>query len=66
MTRKRVGGFILITYRGDHPPIHVHIEKDQREIGRWDIENQKPMDSFEVSRKLRAALEKEGYLITGE
>jgi hypothetical protein len=66
MARKRYGGFIFVTYKGDHPPFHVHIEHGGREIGRWDIENQKPMDNLQVSQKLRNALKQGGYLITGE
>ncbi|MSQ15563.1 MAG: hypothetical protein EXR50_06850 [Dehalococcoidia bacterium] len=63
MVRKRSGGFVFITYKGDHPPYHVHIEKDGREIGRWDIENQEPLDDFEVGAKLRKALKRLGYLV---
>lgn len=52
-------------YIGDHPPLHVHIFKDRRFIGRWDIENQEPMkgDNFEVRRDLRRALKRGGYLL---
>jgi hypothetical protein len=66
MGRKRSGGFIFVTYKGDHPPFHVHIEKGGREIGRWDIENQKPMDNLKIGQKLKNALRKTGYLFTGE
>lgn len=66
MGRKRSGGFIFVAYKGDHPPLHVHILQDGREIGRWDIENQKPMDDLKVSQKLKKALKQVGYLITGE
>ncbi|OGO33151.1 MAG: hypothetical protein A2Z29_08485 [Chloroflexi bacterium RBG_16_56_11] len=61
MGRKRLGGFIFVTYKGDHRPYHVHIRKGNREIGRWDIENQVPLDSFELTDKLRRALVKLGY-----
>ncbi|MBF8267441.1 MAG: hypothetical protein HW388_949 [Dehalococcoidia bacterium] len=63
MTRKRAGGFIFISYAGDHPPLHVHILKGGKEIGRWDIEGQRPMDDFEVSGALRSALKRLGYLL---
>ncbi|PZC46172.1 MAG: hypothetical protein C1O27_002149 [Chloroflexi bacterium] len=36
--------------------------KGNREVGRWDIENQRPMDEFEVDRALRKALQRTGYL----
>ncbi|MEX0804663.1 MAG: DUF4160 domain-containing protein [Candidatus Binatia bacterium] len=45
MGRKKRGGYIFETYSGDHPPYHVHIYKGDEFIGRYDIENQKPMDS---------------------
>lgn len=64
MGRKRSRGYIFITYKGDHSPLHVHIEQANREIGRWDVENQKPMDGLEVSQKLRKALKGLGYLFT--
>jgi hypothetical protein len=66
MGKKRSCGFIFVTYKGDHPPLHVHIEQGGREIGRWDIENQEPMDDLKVSHKLRKALKHAGYLISGE
>jgi len=58
---KRWGGYVFITYTGDHRPYHVHIKRGRREIGRWDIENQKPMDAFEVSERLMKALVRLGY-----
>ena len=63
MSRKRRGGYIFETYKGDHPPMHVHIFSGNREIGRWDIEHQQPMDDFEVTRPLRQALQDLGYLL---
>ena len=35
--------------------------RDRDEIGRWDIENQRPMD-FELTRDLRKALIAAGYM----
>lgn len=63
MGRKKAGGFIFESFKSDHRPLHVHISDDRGEIGRWDIENQRPMDDFKVGRKLRAALAELGYLI---
>lgn len=61
MSRKRRGGYVFETYMGDHPPLHVHIFQGHREIGRWDIEHQRPMDAFEMTRALRQALTDLGY-----
>lgn len=49
--------------RGDHPPYHVHIRKDGREIGRWDIENQRKMDEFRLTREICEALIALGYWV---
>ncbi len=62
---KKAGGFIFVTYPGDHPPVHVHIfDSKDRPVGRWDIEHQRPMkgDRFELTKLLRKALYETGYL----
>jgi hypothetical protein len=62
---KRAGGYIFITWKGDHPPLHVYIRNGRnRKIGRWDVEHQCPMrgDDFEVTKHLRKALYELGYL----
>jgi hypothetical protein len=58
--RKKCAVYTFITYKGGHRPYHVHIRKGRKEIGRWDIENQHPMDEFKVTLKLRKAV-KMGY-----
>lgn len=59
---KKAGGFRFVSRKADHPPFHVHIfdSKDQY-VGRWDIENQRPMDAFELTARLRNALVVVGY-----
>jgi len=64
--RRRAGGYVFVTYKGDHLPFHVHIHKDREEIGRWDVENQRPMDKFVMNERLRRGLRKLGYLVEGE
>jgi len=44
--------------------ISVHIRKDGREIGRWDIEHQKKMDEFRLTREIMDGLRVLGYLCT--
>ena len=46
MTRKLADGFVFISYVSGHPPLHVHILKNGKEISRWDIENQRPLDNL--------------------
>ena len=62
---KKAGGFLFVSYPGDHPPAHVHIlDSQNRPVGRWDIEHQCPMqgDDFPVTKRLRKALAATGYL----
>ena len=58
--RKKRGGYIFETYSGDHRPYHVHIYQGDAFIGRFDIENQIPMDR-DLSRQVLKYLEELGY-----
>jgi len=63
MGTKKIGGFIFRTFIADHHPYHVHIYYEQKELGRFDIENQKPMDKkLKMTSKLEKALSEAGYL----
>ena len=61
---KKLCGFIFTTYSSDHPPYHVHVKYGNREIGRFDIENKKPLGKKKsrISGKLKKALKELGYL----
>ncbi len=50
---RKGGGYIFETYAGDHPPYHVHIYKGDQFIGRFDIENERPMDGKLPGQVLR-------------
>lgn len=64
MGEKRVGGFIFRSYTGDHQPLHIHVcDQNGHELGRWNIEEQTPMDHLVVTRKLARALRAAGYLM---
>jgi hypothetical protein len=39
MSRWRVNGFEITEHKADHPPRHVHVRKDGRLIGRYDLEH---------------------------
>ena len=62
MGEKKVGGFVFRSYVGDHSPVHVHIFRRGREIGRWDVDHQRPLDAFVVTRRLAKALTEAGYM----
>jgi hypothetical protein len=64
MGKYRRGGYIFITWKGDHPPRHVHVYRDDRLIVKWDLDNQKAMKGAMTRRiqDLIAELESEGLL----
>jgi len=64
MGKYRRGGYIFTTWKGDHPPRHVHVYRDDRLIVKWDLDNQKAMTGAITRRilDLIAELESEGLL----
>jgi len=64
MGKLRRGGYIFITWKGDHSPRHVHVYRDGKLVVKWDLDNKKAMKGT-VSRRvleLIAQLESEGLL----
>jgi len=64
MAKIRRGGCVFLTWKGDHPPRHVHVYRQGRLLVKWDLDNQKPMKgkaSRKVLRLIRK-LESEGLL----
>ena len=51
MARIRRGGYIFLTWIGDHSPRHVHVYRDGKLIVKWDLENKVPMEG-EASRRI--------------
>ena len=43
MGKIRRGGFVFVSWKGDHLPRHVHVYRDGKLIVKWDLENGKPM-----------------------
>jgi len=39
----RLGGYIFISWKSDHPPRHVHVYREGRLIVKWDLDNDRPM-----------------------
>ncbi|HQZ37421.1 MAG TPA: hypothetical protein PLH72_00175 [Vicinamibacterales bacterium] len=64
MGKHRRGGYVFISWKGDHPPRHVHVYRAGRLVVKWDLGNQKPMKGAATRRILAliAALEAEGLL----
>ena len=40
MGKYRRGGYVFITWKGDHPPRHVHVYRDGKLIVKWDLDNE--------------------------
>jgi Domain of unknown function (DUF4160) len=55
---------VFITWKGDHPPRHVHVYRDGKLIVKWDLDNQKAMKGAATRRilDLISELEAEGLL----
>ena len=51
MGRIRRGGYLFITWTGDHPPRHVHVYRDGRQVLKWNLDAGCVMEG-EASRKL--------------
>jgi hypothetical protein len=60
----RRGGYVFLTWIGDHSPRHVHVYRDGRLVLKWDLENQKPMagSPSRIVIALIRQLEAEGLL----
>ena len=40
MTKIRRGGYVFVTWIGDHPPRHVHVYRDGKLLVKWDLERE--------------------------
>ena len=64
MGKIRRGGYQFITWKGDHPPQHVHVFRNGILVVKWDLDRGRPMEG-EASRRIRRLireLEAEGLL----
>jgi len=64
MGKIRRGGYIFVSWIGDHSPRHVHVYKDGTLVVKWDLENRMPMKGKATRRvvELIDELESEGLL----
>ena len=64
MGKQRRGGYVFVSWKGDHLPRHVHVYRDGKLIVKWDLDNKKAMKGAATSRILGliAELETEGLL----
>ena len=52
----RWGGYVFITWKGDHLPRHVHVYRDGALVVKWDLEKGEPMRG-EASLRIRKLIE---------
>lgn len=64
MGKVRRGGFVFLTWKGDHSPRHVHIYRAGNLVLKWNLENDVPMKGKPTKRilKLIGTLQREGLL----
>ena len=64
MGKIRRGGFVFVTWKGDHSPHPVHVYRDGTLVLKWDLENHAPMKGRPTNRILRliTELSEEGLL----
>ena len=56
MGKIRRGGYVFVTWRGDHSPRHVHVYRDGRLLVKWDLDHGKAMQG-RATRKIRELIE---------
>jgi hypothetical protein len=53
MAKIRCGGYIFLTWIGDHTPRHVHVYRDGKLVVKWDLDNSIAMEGAITARILR-------------
>jgi hypothetical protein len=56
MGKIRRGGYVFVTWVGDHSPNHVHVYRDRKLVLKWDLENNVSMKG-EPSRRVLDLIE---------
>ena len=56
MGKIRRGGYVFVTWAGDHSPKHVHVYRDGELVVKWDLENDLPMRG-QATRRVRELIE---------
>ena len=56
MGKFRRGNYVFVTWKGDHPPRHVHVYRDGRFVLKWDLDNKRPMQG-QATRRIITLIE---------
>ena len=64
MGKIKRGGYVFITWAGDHDPKHVHVFREGKEVLKWNLEAEVAIDGKTTNKikKLIAELIGEGKL----
>lgn len=60
MGKLRRGGFVFLSWKGDHGPKHVHVYRDGKRVVKWDLDHDRAMEGrasrkvLDLIRELRA------------
>jgi len=56
VAKVRRGGYVFLSWAGDHSPRHVHVYRDGAFVVKWDLENWQPMKG-QANAKVKRILE---------
>ncbi len=56
MGKVRRGGYVFVTWKGDHAPRHVHVYRDGVLVVKWDLDISQPMMG-KASRRVRTLIQ---------
>jgi hypothetical protein len=64
MSKVRRGGYVFLTWWGDHSLRHVHVYRDGKLVLKWDLDGRRPMAGIALRRVLALIrqLDSEGLL----
>jgi hypothetical protein len=55
--KRRRGGYVFVSWKGDHSPWHVHVYSDGELVVKWDLDNWQAMRGEATSRVKRLVKE---------
>ena len=50
MGKERRGGYVFVSWIGDHAPRHVHVYRNGRLVLKWDLDHRKVMKGHETRK----------------
>ena len=56
MPKIRRGGYVFLSWIGDHSPRHVHVYRDGKLVVKWDLDHQLAMKG-QITARVRRLIE---------